>query len=81
MAVPGPQEVAIGRVLGKIGGRCLGPLLKAGKKLDRAKIKKPPIRRGKPPIGKDGNPVELHHRGQKPNQVDEMTKTDCQGRN
>jgi hypothetical protein len=36
----------------------------------------PPPSPGRPPIGSDGHPVELHHRGQRPNTADEMTRTD-----
>jgi len=35
----------------------------------------------KPPIGQDGNSVELHHKGQKQNsQLQEMTRTDHRGK-
>ena len=35
---------------------------------------------GKAPVGKDGNPVELHHDGQNPNgEIKEMTRTDHRG--
>jgi len=38
------------------------------------------MRDGKPPIGNDGKPVELHHPGQKPNApVREMTRAEHRG--
>jgi hypothetical protein len=38
------------------------------------------MQQSKPPIGKDGKPVELHHEGQRPNgPVKEMTRTEHRG--
>jgi hypothetical protein len=52
-----------------------------GKKLDPAEIAAPPAKRGNAPTGADGNPVELHHRGQQPGSpLDEMTQTDHRGK-
>jgi hypothetical protein len=40
-------------------------------------LKAPPPARGRPPVGDDGHPVELHHRGQNPDsQLVELTRTD-----
>lgn len=37
--------------------------------------------KGKPPLGKDGKPVEIHHVNQKANgPVKEMTRTDHRGK-
>src|SRR5690554_2668646 len=48
-----------------------------GKKIPNCELCGPPNKRGNAPIGKDGYPVELHHRNQKPNgPIDEMTRTD-----
>jgi hypothetical protein len=39
-----------------------------------------PIKSGRPPIGKDGKAVELHHRNQNPmGPIDEMTRDDHRG--
>jgi len=49
----------------------------AGKKIPNCELCGPPGKRGNAPIGKDGHPVELHHRNQNPNgPLDEMTRTD-----
>jgi RHS repeat-associated protein len=51
-----------------------------GTKVPDDKLKYAPIKRGLPPIGDDGNPIELHHRGRDPNgPVDEGTRTDHRG--
>lgn len=49
----------------------------AGKKIPNCELCGPPNKRGNAPIGKDGHPVELHHRNQNPKgPLDEMTRTD-----
>ncbi|MFO0589031.1 MAG: RHS repeat-associated core domain-containing protein [Polyangiaceae bacterium] len=51
-----------------------------GKKIANEELKAPPAKRGVAPTGKDGNPVELHHRGQAPDSpLDEMTRTEHRG--
>jgi hypothetical protein len=51
-----------------------------GNKIPNDELKGPPPERGRAPIGEDGKPVELHHRGQKPDSpLDEMTRTDHRG--
>ena len=51
-----------------------------GRKLPNDRLTAPPPSRGRPPTGDDGNPVELHHRGQKPDSpLDEMTRTEHRG--
>ncbi|HEU4932648.1 MAG TPA: HNH/ENDO VII family nuclease [Pyrinomonadaceae bacterium] len=38
------------------------------------------MQQGRPPVGKDGNPVELHHKGQKPNgKIQELTREQHRG--
>jgi RHS repeat-associated protein len=52
-----------------------------GRRLPKSEIAKPPARRGDAPIGSDGHPVELHHRGQRPDSpLDEMTRTEHRGK-
>jgi RHS repeat-associated protein len=49
-------------------------------KLPNDQLQGPPSKRGNAPIGEDGNPVELHHEGQKPDSpLKELTKTDHRG--
>jgi RHS repeat-associated protein len=62
-----------------IGDWATGPdvVYSEGNKLPDDRIIAPPPRRGAAPIGDDGYPVELHHRGQNANSpLDEMTRTD-----
>jgi hypothetical protein len=52
-----------------------------GKKIPNSELLAPPAKRGRAPTGGDGNPVELHHRGQAPDSpLDEMTRTDHRGK-
>ena len=52
-----------------------------GKKIPNSELQAPPTKRGNAPTGHDGHPVELHHRGQKPDSpLDEMTRTEHQGK-
>ncbi|RKZ74785.1 MAG: hypothetical protein DRR19_29835 [Candidatus Parabeggiatoa sp. nov. 1] len=56
------------------------PLSRGGIQIPNQELLGPPPKRGNAPIGKDGKPVELHHRGQNPNSpLDEMTQTDHRG--
>jgi len=51
-----------------------------GRKLPDDRLKAAPGARGLAPIGDDGYPVELHHRGQEQDSpLDEMTRTDHRG--
>lgn len=53
---------------------------KGGRKIPNSQLGAPPPKRGNAPIGSDGHPVELHHRGQSPNSpLDEMTRTEHRG--
>jgi hypothetical protein len=50
-------------------------------RIARDKEKAPPSERGRPPIGDDGHPVELHHKDQQDDgPLVEMTRTDHRGR-
>jgi RHS repeat-associated protein/uncharacterized repeat protein (TIGR01451 family) len=80
----------IGRLLTRIY-RCIGEMIQVaaslagiysgndtgGNRMPPNRIDSPPTQRGNAPTGDDGNPVELHHRGQQPGSpLDEMTQTD-----
>lgn len=54
--------------------------INVGRRIPTAELKAPPPNRGNAPIGSDGHPVELHHRGQTPKSpLDEMTRTEHRG--
>lgn len=56
---------------------CKGTGKNGGNKLPPDQIGAPPPARGRPPIGLDGYPIELHHRGQSMDSpLDEMSRTD-----
>lgn len=62
---------------GGAGGGGGGGNNRGGNKLPDERIQSGPGKRGDAPIGDDGYPVELHHRGQTPDgPLDEMTRTD-----
>ena len=51
-----------------------------GNRIPDDRIIAPPAKRGDPPIGDDGHPVEIHHRNQDPDgPLDEMTRTAHRG--
>jgi hypothetical protein len=53
---------------------------RGGTRLSDDRIQEPPTSRGRPPIGDDSFPIELHHRDQQPTgPLDEMTRTDHRG--
>jgi len=56
------------------------PKLNVVKKLNKRSLKGPPKERGSAPIGKDGHPVELHHKNQRGNKAVEMTRTEHRGK-
>ncbi|HEU4408222.1 MAG TPA: FG-GAP-like repeat-containing protein [Polyangiaceae bacterium] len=61
-------------------GRGTGGNGRGGKKISNGELQAPPPKRGSAPIGKDGKPVELHHRGQSPDSpLDEMTRAEHRG--
>ncbi|WP_379554153.1 RHS repeat-associated core domain-containing protein [Qipengyuania sp. DGS5-3] len=64
------------------GGKFVGQAFsRVGKRISNRSLKAGPKKRGSAPIGKDGHPIELHHRGQKPDSpIDEMTRTDHRGK-
>ncbi len=52
-----------------------------GSKIPNDDLLAPPPARGRPPVGSDGSPVELHHRGQNPDSpLDELTRTEHRGK-
>jgi RHS repeat-associated protein len=56
------------------------PFSRGGTRLPDDRIESPPTEPGRPPIGDDGKPVELHHDGQGPDSpLNEMTRTDHRG--
>ncbi len=73
------EGVANAGVSGKVADGVVGGNVTkgAGKKIPNCDLCGLPNKRGNAPIGKDGHPVELHHRNQKPDgPLDEMTRTD-----
>lgn len=67
----------VGKQVKKVVNKVNPKGLKVGNKIPNKKLKAPPSKRGNAPIGSDDYPVELHHRGQKPDSLlDEMTRTD-----
>ncbi|MDC3979259.1 hypothetical protein KEG57_02025 [Polyangium jinanense] len=66
---------------GKTAGSGGGTVVPEGRRIPNDELKAPPAKRGKAPTGSDGHPVELHHRGQKPDSpLDEMTRTEHRGK-
>ena len=66
---------------GKTAGSGSGTVVPEGRKLPNEELKAAPPKRGTAPTGSDGHPVELHHRGQKPDSpLDEMTRTEHRGK-
>ncbi|MDC3955883.1 HNH/ENDO VII family nuclease [Polyangium jinanense] len=66
---------------GKTAGSGGGTVVPEGRRIPNDELKTPPAKRGKAPTGSDGHPVELHHRGQKPDSpLDEMTRTEHRGK-
>lgn len=83
-----PYVVAGSAWLGRYAGATFGGLVADwvtstsddDTKLPDDRLNGPPGKRGNAPIGDDGHPVELHHRGQRQDSIlDEMTRTEHRG--
>ena len=73
LEVEGDHEYLVGAAAIRTHNNKVSP----GRKIPNSDLKAPPPRRGSAPIGKDGHPVEIHHRGQQPDSPrDEMTRTE-----
>jgi YD repeat-containing protein len=81
-----PVLILTGRIVGGIVGSAIEDWAfqenapSEGRKLPDDRIIGPPRERGLAPVGDDGSPVELHHRGQRQDSpLDEMTRTEHRG--